>query len=295
MTSEADTTRPPDEGETSPVDAPGLDLGTGDDADDRAAGDRAADQGAGEETGGILGEAVDVGERLAGFGQAVAHKVRSTAGEATRHILESQAARNRRLAALSRKPLPNLFELHPESRVAPVRDLGLQTIPVDEIRGTAVEGPAQRGRDFLPLPPFRSANWRERWGRIRSAQQGLSILPPIDVFQTEDGYWVIDGHNRVAAALYAGQPDIDAVVSRIRLPGEGAAEAVQGSMAAILAGNEELRAAAAGRLSPGSSLEGRVRDPMTYAPVQEPAADNTSSDDAEPEPEARLADDEPAP
>jgi hypothetical protein len=291
MTDDTYPTGPANEHDTSP-----RDMGDTSAPDADSVPPRAPDDKAREDAGGILGEAVEVSGRLAGFGHAVAQRVRSTAGEATRQILESQAARNRRLKALAREPLPNLFDLHPDARLAPVRDLGLQTILVDQIRGTAVDGPAQRGSDFLPLPPFRSANWRARWERIRAAQQGLSILPPIDVLETADGSWVVDGHNRVAAALYAGQPDIDAVVKHVRLSGEEWADPVQGSMAAILADNVELRAAAAGQLTPGASLAGRLRDPASYPqPAHtDETADNPDRSDAEPEP--RIAEgDEPAP
>jgi hypothetical protein len=175
-------------------------------------------------------------------------------GEGGREI-----ARVRRSA---RKPLQNLYDRHPEARFAARSPLGLLTIPVSEVRGTAVEGPAQRGGDFLPLRPLRSGNWTGRWQRIRNAQERLVILPPIDVLQTRDGYWVTDGHNRVAAALYGGQDEIDAVVTHVHLPGD-TAEPRPGSLAAGLAEAGDLRAAGEGRLSRGSSLRttGRRRSP----------------------------------
>ncbi|HEY3522780.1 MAG TPA: hypothetical protein VGK63_03665, partial [Candidatus Limnocylindrales bacterium] len=132
---------------------------------------------------------------------------------------DRSAARRSRLATRARAPLANLFELHPEARRALGRDVGLRSVPVDEIVGTAVAGPAQRGGDFLPLPDFRSRNWQGRWARIRRATDRLDIMPPVDLVRFGDGYWVEDGHNRVAAALYNGQQDIDAVVREIRMPG----------------------------------------------------------------------------
>ena len=56
-----------------------------------------------------------------------------------------------------------------------MRELGLMSVPVDEIIGTAVMGPAQRGLDFQPLPPFRSKNWEARWQRIRRATRGDAL------------------------------------------------------------------------------------------------------------------------
>jgi GNAT superfamily N-acetyltransferase len=170
-----------------------------------------------------------------------------------------------RLRSPSNEPLPNLYDVHPEARMAPVRELGVYPIPVEEIRGTAVEGPAQRGRDFLPLPPFRSRNWEARWQRIRNAVDRLANLPPIEVLKAGDGYWVLDGHNRVAAALRANQVDIDAVVKAVQLPGQPP-ELPKGPLAPVLAESDQVWAAGRGMLTPGSTL-GPYDHPLHAAPV----------------------------
>ena len=188
-------------------------------------------------------------------------------GRLVQHTQEGRARRGRR----SRKTLPNLFEVHPEARIVPRRQLGLRTVPVAEIVGTAVEGGAQRGIDFLPLPQLRSGNWRSRYQRVRAAQDRLAVLPPIDVLQTDDGYWIVDGHNRVAAARAGGQDEIDAVVTHVHLPGSREPDVASGSLAAMLADGEELRAAGAGLLTPGSSLSSRLGDPATQRRYREPS------------------------
>ncbi|HXG40613.1 MAG TPA: hypothetical protein VNJ28_06690, partial [Candidatus Limnocylindrales bacterium] len=71
---------------------------------------------------------------------------------------------------------------------------------------------------------------------------------PVDLVKFGDRYWVVDGHNRVAAALYSGQAEIDAVVTELRLPGSPPSEE-PGSLAPILAETAELRAVASGRWS----------------------------------------------
>jgi len=45
------------------------------------------------------------------------------------------------------------------------------------------------------------------------------VLPPVDLELFDGVYWVVDGHNRVAAALYAGQVAIDAAVMELVAPG----------------------------------------------------------------------------
>jgi hypothetical protein len=206
--------------------------------------------------------AADIGERLGDLGEPITDGLASAGAAAgrllgaTRRLVpgELDAARQRRLRRSNRTPLPNLYDLRPEARVAARRELGTMTIPVAAIRGSAVDGPAQRGGDFLPLPPFRSNNWRGRWQRLRAAQDRLTILPPIDVVQTPEGYWVTDGHNRVALALYAAQDEIDASVMHVHVPGAAEPEVHAGSLESVLADSRQVRAAGEGRLSRGASV-----------------------------------------
>jgi len=193
--------------------------------------------------------AVDVVNAVA---KRVTKRVERMADVAVQRWRNRQGARTRRLRSLNREPLPNVFEVYPDARDAARYELGLATIPVEEILGTAVEGPDQRGRDFLPLPAFRSRNWEGRWWRVRRAMAEFVTLPPIDVLKAGGGYWVEDGHNRVAAALYTGQLDMDAVVVVLRLPGDVVSDPA-GSMAPLLAEAQEMRAAGMGSRMPTSS------------------------------------------
>jgi hypothetical protein len=178
---------------------------------------------------------------------------------------------------MGRQPLVNLWEAHPEARRVPMRELGLQTIAVSDIAGTAVEGPAQRGGDFLPLRDRRSDDWRARWQRITRAVENLVSLPPVELLRFADRYWVVDGHNRVAAALYSGQEAIDAVVYELRLPGTSAGRD-RTAIAPYLEGSRNLRAAGSGRLARTAAIP----DPLPVAPA--PASDSTTHDEASDEP-----------
>ena len=194
-----------------------------------------------------------------------------------RRILEERSgARVRRVRKMGRLPLANLWEVHPEARLASIREVGLQTVPVEMIVGTAVEGPPQRGGDFLPLRDRRSTDWRARWQRILNAVDRLDNLPPVELIKFGDGYWVVDGHNRVAAALYTGQVALDASVLELRLPGMASSSAPH-TVAPMLEGSRDLRAAGSGRLSRRTSLPTDV--PMTRPePVE--TSDTTQPDDA---------------
>ena len=161
-----------------------------------------------------------------------------------------QVRRRRREAvedwAAGRRTLPSLFEAHPEATRAPRRPLGVTTVPIDRIVGT-MRHPSQNTADFLPLPELRGENWRARWQRITSANDRLEALPPVDLFQVGDEYYVADGHNRVAAARAAGAVDIDAAVTQLLVPGTSAS--VAEFDAASLIGSDTVRQAGIGRLS----------------------------------------------
>jgi hypothetical protein len=160
--------------------------------------------------------------------------------------LELPGARVRRVRRMGSRPLARLDDVHPEARRALPVEIGLRTIDVAEIGGTAVAGGDQRGGDFLPLRQFRGKNWRGRWQRLQKAQDSLAALPPIEVVKFGGRYWVEDGHNRVALALYTGQVGIDADVSE-RIPSGGQRTEPLGSLTASAAGSNSVRAAGGGQ------------------------------------------------
>ena len=158
---------------------------------------------------------------------------------------ERPGARVRRVRRLGSEPLSYLMDVHPEARNARPVQVGLRSIDVDEIAGTAVGGGAQRGGDFLPLKQFRGTNWAGRWQRLRRAADRLEALPPIDVLKFGDRFWVVDGHNRVGLAKYSGQVEVDANITELVPPGARRSEPIV-SLASIAADSRSLRAAGRG-------------------------------------------------
>lgn len=158
--------------------------------------------------------------------------------------------------ATARNVLPSLYERHPQSGRVPQRRIGLRSVPLEQIVGT-MRHPSQNSTDFLPLPKLRGENWRGRWQRITRATDRLAMLPPVDLVQVGEEYYIADGHNRVAAAKRVDAVEIDADVTQLLVPGVTRPE--QGAFdAASLYGAGNIRQAAEGRLS--RTVEQRTPD-----------------------------------
>jgi hypothetical protein len=214
----------------------------------------------------VPGDALDAARPVARrVASAIEDVVDAAVQATTRRWEERPGARVRRLRRLSHVPLPYLYEVHPEARQANPRELGVMPMEVDEIAGTAVGGATQRGADFLPLKPFRGSNWSARWQRLRAASDRLAILPPIDVVRFADRYWVLDGHNRVALALYSGQIEIDANVVELVAPG-GSLSLRPASLAQTMQEGSDLRSALSRRSARSEPVEMEPGDPEASGP-----------------------------
>lgn len=85
----------------------------------------------------------------------------------------------------------------------------LRNIPMDAIVGS-VGRYEDFTRQFLP----RQEAQLGRWARVRMAFE-YSGLPPIEVYQIGDVYFVLDGHHRVSVARQLGASEIEAYVTEI--------------------------------------------------------------------------------
>jgi hypothetical protein len=200
-----------------------------------------------------------IGTRMAAAAEPVMDRIGQAVDGMERSIAERPGRRIRRVRRAGANPLPYLNDTHPGVRLARPVQVGLRTIPVEDIAGTAVGGGDQRGGDFLPLKPFRGRNWAIRWQRLRKAQDDLAILPPIEVVKHGGRYWVVDGHNRVGLALYSGQPEIDATIVELVAPGDRRSEPIL-TLASSVTGSRSVRTAGEGhRPSDALAHEDRVQ------------------------------------
>lgn len=87
----------------------------------------------------------------------------------------------------------------------------LKDIPI-----AAIVGSVNRYQDFLRDFLPRHSIDAERWSNIDVANLGMIGLPPIEVYQIGEAYFVIDGNHRVSVAKQLGAIDIQAYVTKVQ-------------------------------------------------------------------------------
>jgi nucleotide-binding universal stress UspA family protein len=91
---------------------------------------------------------------------------------------------------------------------SPIREL--REIPVDAIVGS-VGRYNDFTRDFLP----RTDSDRQRWAKVKELMLSQSGVPPIEVYQIGDAYFVKDGNHRVSVAKEMELSHIEAYVTPV--------------------------------------------------------------------------------
>jgi hypothetical protein len=80
-------------------------------------------------------------------------------------------------------------------------------IPLSRISGS--EGRSEDfDAGFLPL----KSHLQERWVGIAAARRQGIALPPVELVQAGDDYYVRDGHHRISVAKVMGQIEIEAMI-----------------------------------------------------------------------------------
>jgi HAMP domain-containing protein len=95
----------------------------------------------------------------------------------------------------------------------------LRAIPLDSIVGT-VDPTPDFDAEFRPT----TDRVAPRWERIARAYHEGRVLPPIEMIERPDGYYVLDGRHRVSVARALDRHDIDAWTSPagyVSRPGRG--------------------------------------------------------------------------
>src|SRR5919106_4694374 len=84
---------------------------------------------------------------------------------------------------------------------------GTRVVEADEIVGSVGRWD-EFDRSFLPA----RASVGHKWKRIDRAFPRAEDLPPVELYEMGDAYFVVDGHHRVSVARYHDVPTLEASV-----------------------------------------------------------------------------------
>ena len=93
---------------------------------------------------------------------------------------------------------------------------GMSAGKLEEIPLNAIVGSVGRYKDFTRNFLPRSDSDQRRWAKVKSIATGMEGLPPIEVYQIGEVYFVLDGNHRVSVARQLGAKYIEAYVIKVR-------------------------------------------------------------------------------
>jgi hypothetical protein len=116
-------------------------------------------------------------------------------------------------ARLHRDPSPSRAPSLEAARISGARNrmrLGRRVVAVDKIVGS-VGRFRDFDKDFLPI----RRSLGQRWKRVdRAFHRGIE-LPPVELYEIGDRYFVVDGNHRISVARYQGVEWVEAEVTRL--------------------------------------------------------------------------------
>ncbi len=112
-----------------------------------------------------------------------------------------------------RSGLLSFNEIRKQLSIENQLDRGMQEIPIPKIIGSL-----SRYKDFDETFLPRQTHTRGRWKNIDRLHLIGEVLPPVEVYQLGEFFFVIDGNHRVSVAREKGQKFIDAHVIELHLP-----------------------------------------------------------------------------
>jgi hypothetical protein len=134
------------------------------------------------------------------------------AGQAARQLCQrayTSGWLNKIWLALTRQSryLLNLTELEVNGTIVNRYSAGMQMVSIRQIRGS--QGRCNDfDRNFYPLQD----HLKSRWLRVTMGRHLGVALPPVELIQVGDIYFVRDGHHRISVAKALGQLEINAEV-----------------------------------------------------------------------------------
>lgn len=136
---------------------------------------------------------------------------------------------------------------------------GLQDIPLERIVGS-VGRYKDFTREFLP----KNYEMQNRWSRVYAQMHSMEGVPPIDVYQIDDVYFVRDGNHRVSIARQQGFKTIQAHVTELETPIDLEPEMTPKMWEAAEAYSNFLRLTHLDKNRPGKNNPIRLSEPSRY-------------------------------
>jgi nucleotide-binding universal stress UspA family protein len=112
------------------------------------------------------------------------------------------------------------------------RRLGVRAVPVARIVGSVGRWDELEA-DFRPRRRLRRSGDEDRFAGVLRALERGHAMPAVQLYKLGFGYYVLDGHHRVAAALSLGQEHVDAEVTEFTSPTARAARPTSGHTAPV--------------------------------------------------------------
>jgi hypothetical protein len=124
--------------------------------------------------------------------------------------LHNKAVRSKFFSLITRRyhGLLNLGEMQKRLKVTARTHGGLRLVPIEKIRGS-LNRTNDFDAEFRPL----QEHTRDRWVNIAIAHSRDESLPPVELIELDDMYFVTDGHHRISVAKMMGQREIEAEVT----------------------------------------------------------------------------------
>jgi hypothetical protein len=116
---------------------------------------------------------------------------------------------------LRAQKLPLLQEITKHRPIRHRTDVGLRVVATKAIVGS-VGRSADFDRDFTPL----HSHTAQRWVSVNRAHYLGIPLPPVELIEVNNRFYVNDGHHRISVARWHGQTYLDAYVVRLEMHDE---------------------------------------------------------------------------
>ncbi len=131
-----------------------------------------------------------------------------------RALRTAQIKRLRAALTSRSRRLLDLAAVEAEVTITGRHALGARTVALDDIRGS-LDRAGDFDCEFYPL----NERSETRWVRVATAMVRGLALPPVELIQVGEVYFVVDGHHRISAARALKYTHVDAVVTEWTVAG----------------------------------------------------------------------------